>query len=362
MKVTVVGAGAIGGLCGAWAFLHGEDVILVDAWREHVQAINENGLLVDGSRGRHHLKGIRALLPEQLTEPLELLFLACKSQHTRSAMEQIKHLITPETVVVSLQNGMNEPVIAEVLGGYSQIIGAIPDYGGALVEPGFIEATHNGPAYVGELDGAVTERVKEVHRILSHLTTTHLTTNMWGRLWAKQCYSSQIICSALVNAPIFAVLGEDRAKRLAGALVREAMTVPETLGISMDIGDFWDPTVYQPKDAEGTRKLMANIEHALGLLNRKRLEPAEPGAYVYRKRGSGIWWDLVFRQRKSEVEGLTGDVVARGQALGLDMSCNEKLCSLIYEIEAGERELGWHNIDELEAFVAAKGKALPWEG
>jgi 2-dehydropantoate 2-reductase len=358
LKITVVGAGGIGGLCGGWAFKAGEDVLLVDSWKDHVDAINKNGLLIDGARGHHELKGIKAGLPGDLTEPFELLFIAVKSQHTREAIRGVKHLITPDTIVVSLQNGMNEPVLAEELGGYKQLVSALPDYGGALLGPGVLESTHTGPAYVGELDGTMTDRVKEIHRIVSFTTKTYITDNMWGRLWAKQCYNSQIVTSALVDAPIFIVLGEDRTKRLAGALVRESMIVPEALGISMDIGDMWDPTLYKPTDPESTKRLMANIEKALTNLNKKRY--TDEDGYHYVKKGSGIWWDIVYRHRQSEVRWLTGDLVRRGKDLGLDVSCNEKLCDMIYEIEDGKRQLGWHNLDELEAFVASKGKQLPW--
>src|SRR5207248_8436955 len=117
--------------------------------------------------------------------PLDIVFLACKSHDTRSAVEGIKPLLGPNSVVVSLQNGMNEELIGDLIGP-ERVVGAIPDYGGALVDPGHIEAVHPGVAYVGELDGSITDRAREAQRLLSHLVETELTTNIVGRLWAKQ--------------------------------------------------------------------------------------------------------------------------------------------------------------------------------
>src|SRR5262245_21280735 len=128
--------------------LAGEDVTFVDRWVEHVQAMRERGLFVDGLRGEHRVP-VKALLPSEVEGPLGMVFLACKSQDTRGAAEAMTPFLDERSIVVSLQNGMNEGTIGEVIG-LERVIGAIPDYGGALVDPGHLEFVHPGPAYVGE--------------------------------------------------------------------------------------------------------------------------------------------------------------------------------------------------------------------
>src|SRR4051812_40426296 len=114
MKIHIVGSGAIGGMAGVHMAMHGEDVTFVDQWREHVEAMQQHGMRITGIHGDQQVP-VRAILPDQIDEPLELVFLAVKSQHTEAAVRGIMPHLTPESVVVSLQNGMNEEKIAALI-------------------------------------------------------------------------------------------------------------------------------------------------------------------------------------------------------------------------------------------------------
>ena len=120
MKVTIIGAGAIGGLAGTHMARAGYDVMLVDRWAEHVEAINKNGMLIDGIHGEMTIPA-KAITPDQLedyvkrTGALEAVLIATKSQHTEMALRQLLPFFGTDTFVVSYQNGFNEPMIAQVL-------------------------------------------------------------------------------------------------------------------------------------------------------------------------------------------------------------------------------------------------------
>ena len=359
MRVTIVGAGAIGGLAGAYMTRAGHDVVLVDHWREHVDALNAGGVRIDGIRGDLNVP-VRALLPEQLTGPLEAVLVATKSQHTAEAVRDLLPFFGAQTFVVSFQNGFNEPVIAELLtaaglGGMERVIGSIPNYGGALVAPGHLEHVHEGPIQLGEMDGAMTPRLHELAAMLGALTPVQLSANIWGQIWAKEVYSAQVVFSALVDAPIAQSLGNERYARTAGAVVREALEIATACGIDVEAFDFFDPANYRPQTPDDTRKLIANINHAIWLLKKDQ----QPQTHAFVKKGSGIWWDIVYRKRQSEVRSSNGKLVDYGRAAGADVRLNDKLNTMIYEIEDGRRELGFHNYDELEAYVVSIGKALP---
>ncbi len=359
MKVTIVGAGAIGGLAGAYLADAGYDVLLVDRWAEHVAALNANGLFIDGVRGEHRF-AVRATTPGELRGPLEAVLVATKSQHTEEAVRAILPLLGRDAFIVSYQNGFNEPAIARLLseagvGGMERVVGSIPNYGGALVDPGHIEFVHEGPIQLGEMSGPRTPRLAELARMLGALTDVQLSDNIWGQIWAKEVYSAQVVFSALADAPIRETLGVERYARVAGAVVREALEIAEANGIAVEAFDFFDPANYKPRTAAETRKLLDNIDHAIWLL-KKDQKPAE---HRFKKQGSGIWWDIVYRNRPSEVRASNGKLVDYGRAAGADVRLNERLCTMIYEIEEGRRKLGVHNFDELEAYVGEIGKALP---
>jgi 2-dehydropantoate 2-reductase len=359
VRVTIVGAGAIGGLAGSYMAKAGHDVLLVDRWKEHVDAINANGMFVDGIRGEARFP-VRAILPSQLQGPLEAVLIATKSQHTADAVRELIPFFGERTFIVSYQNGFNEPLIADLLrdaglGGMERVVGSIPNYGGALVDPGHLEFVHEGPIQLGEMDGSDSERVRELASMLEALTNVQLSNNIWGQIWAKEVYSAQVVFSALVDARIPDTLGVERWARVAGAIVREALEIADANGITVEAFDFFDPANYRPHTPADTQRLIDNINHAIWLLKKDQ----KPQTHQFRKQGSGIWWDIVYRNRPSEVRSSNGKLIDFGRAAGADVRLNEKLCTMIYEIEDGKRALGFHNYEELEAYVQSIGKALP---
>jgi ketopantoate reductase len=84
MTITIIGAGAIGGLAGAWMTRAGHPVTLVDTWAEHIDAMKARGLHVDGVRGTHQFE-VTALHPAELKGPLDIVLIATKSQHAEAS-------------------------------------------------------------------------------------------------------------------------------------------------------------------------------------------------------------------------------------------------------------------------------------
>ena len=360
MKFTIIGSGAIGGLAGAYMTKAGHDVTMVDRWAEHVAALNENGMTIDGVRGDLNVK-VKAVTPDKLSGDLGNVLLATKSQHTIEALRQIIPFLNANSVVVSFQNGFNEPEMVEVLNqaglpGDKIVMGSIPNYGGALVDPGYIEFVHEGPIQLGELSGEMTPRLKEIGEALSALTEVQYSDRIWGQIWAKEVYSAQVVFSALADAKIRDTLGVEKYARTAGAVVKEALEIADANGIDIQAFDFFDPANYRVKTAEDTKKLLANIDHTIWLL--KKDQDNKP-THNFKKKGSGIWWDIVYRKRPSETRAFAGKLIEFGKQAGADTRLNEKMVNMIYEIEDGKRELGFHNFDELAAYAAEIGKTLP---
>ena len=88
MQLTIVGAGAIGGVTGAYLIQAGHDVTFVDLDEEHVRAINERGLTIEGIRGEFTVP-VRAIHPRDLAGPLDAVIVAVKAMHTEAAARQM---------------------------------------------------------------------------------------------------------------------------------------------------------------------------------------------------------------------------------------------------------------------------------
>lgn len=333
MRITIVGAGAIGGTVGAYLSAAGHDVLMVDNVREHVDAINTRGLRVSGIRGDRTFS-MRACRPEDLQGPLGFVILAVKAQHTEGAMAPLAPLVAPDGFVVSMQNGLNEETIARHVGG-GRTVGCFVHFGADYQEPGHIMLGNEHPIYVGELDGRDTPRVRMVAETLSTVMPASTTDHIWDWLWTKMCYGSLYFAGAVIDVPMHEVLRRRDYRRPLGAVVTEAVSVAHGLGHHRleQIGGF-RPGAF----AGGYTPEADAIFEKMSQWDGKSL-----------KVFTGIQRDIMVRKRKTEVDQQPGMVVQRADRLGLSVPYHRAVVRMIHEIEDGRRALGWANLDELAA-------------
>jgi 2-dehydropantoate 2-reductase len=326
MSVVIWGAGAIGGVLGAWLARSGREVLLVDRDEDHVRAIRADGLVITGTRGTLRVRP-RAALPAEVEGPLDLVILAVKCQHTGEAMGQIGPLLSPGGTVVSAQNGLNEETIAARIGA-DRTIGCFVHFSADWLAPGRVEHGGEHPIVVGELDGHRSERVERVAGLLGAFCETTVTENIWGHLWAKLCCASLLFATALVDAPIPETLRRPGVGPALHALVREALAVPDALGVRLEELHGFRPDDYRDEDWRPAIDAMASFYE---------------GQIKVR---TGVWRDLAVRRRPTEVDCQIGVLVEKGVSEGLDMPFNRRLVGLIHEVERGA-PMGWELLDRL---------------
>jgi 2-dehydropantoate 2-reductase len=334
MAITLVGAGAIGGITGAALTRAGHDVLLVDQAADHVAAMKAGGLTVVMPDGAWTV-AVQAVTPDAMPERLGLVLLAVKAQHTAAALDAIAPRLDPDGTVVSLQNGLNEAVIAARVGA-DRTVGCLVNWAADWVAPGRIQ--HGGPgAFVlGELDGALTPRVKELAGLLAAVRPAQVTTNIWGFKWAKHVYAALLVATALVDAHVYEVVERSPAvQRMLVALVAEGIAVAEAEGVRLEAFDEFDPAWYRA----GRSGDEAAVRRAMGAITT-----------FYRghtKTKTGIWRDLAVRRRQTEVGAHFGATLERARRHGLATPLTERLLELIEDLEAGRRAMAWANLDEL---------------
>ena len=334
-NITVVGTGGIGGTVAAFLKKAGERVTVVDASVPHIEAIRSQGLQVEGIRGEHEVRFDKALLPEEIKGPLDLVFLAVKSQHTDTALASIAPHLSEGGVVVSLQNGFNVSRIAEVVGP-SRTIGAMIHMVADFIGPGHIKRFTEGEFYVGGLDGRQTEGIQKIATLLSQAVTTHTTTNILGYMWSKQIFGCYLVGTALVDALSSEIVKPEWSKRIFVALMGEAMEAALAEGIAVETYEGRNPIVMLVSRKE-------DLPQAF--------EALPPGSA---KGNSGIWLDIKVRHRKTETDYITGEVVRVGRKHGLSMAINARVAEMIKEIEEGQRPMSWDNLRSLEKLADAR--------
>lgn len=330
--ITIVGAGAIGGTVGAFLTDAGYEVTLVDVVPEHVRAMNEHGLRITGLRGDHTFP-VRAVHSSELAGPLGVTFLCVKGHFTDSAMQQIGPMLAPDGYVLSLQNGLNEEIIARHVG-RERTIGAFVHFGADYLEPGLIQLGNEQTIFPGELDGSITPRVRALKETLSHVMPCEITTNIWGYLWGKLVYGAMAFAVSTIDAPVPEIIDHPLGRAVSRAAAGEAYRVASSQADRLEmIGEF-NPNAFAPGDDFVTRADGALRELADGMR----------GSI---KQHMGIWRDLAVKKRKTEVDMQTAVIVAKGQEQGIPTPVNTAVLRVIHEIEAGQRGMDWSNLQEI---------------
>ena len=334
MKITIYGAGAIGGLVGAYMAHAGEDVQLVDKVVDHVAAMNAGGLRITGFNA--FTVPVQACVPADLRAPLGLVFLAVKSQDTEAALDSIEPLAGSDTVVVSLQNGMNPPRIAARLGA-QRVVAAFVSYPADWQAPGHIEQGGPGNIWIGEMDGRLTQRLPRIQQLLAHAAGAHITANIAGYLWAKQIDCSLLFAQAVTDETFADIFGSARNQPVLIALLGEGVGAALAAGVQLEGFDVFDPLKMRPRTPAQELEARAVLDR-FAELSRPRV-----------KVRSGPWRDLAVRKRPTEVDHMLGWLIDEGRRSGVTLPLNQQLMQQVKELEQGSRTRGLHNLDELEA-------------
>ena len=336
MTITVYGAGAIGGVTGAALTKSGQDVLLVDQAEDHVAAMNADGLTIDRREGSVTIP-VRAITPGALGSGLELVLLAVKSQDTPAALEVLAPRLARAGAIVSLQNGLNEELIARQIGAW-RTLGCLVNWGADWLAPGRVRYGGPGAFVLGELDGAIGPRVKELGRLLAPVAELRLSDNVRGYKWAKHVYSALLFATALVDAHVYEVVERSRpVQRMLVALVAEGMALAAAARVRLEAFDEYDPELYRAAHGGDT----AALDAAMAAV-----------AHHYRTRTktkTGIWRDLAVRKRKTEADGLFRVALEKAAQLRVPMPLTRRMIELIHDLEEGRRPMAWENLDELVA-------------
>ncbi len=335
--ILIWGAGAIGGTLGAYFLRAGRDVLFVDTAADHVAAINQRGLRLEGPIAEFTIPA-RALTPDQLEGQFGTVFLCVKAHHTVAATRALEPHLTVDGLVVSAQNGLNELEIAGVIGA-GRTVGCFVNFGADYLKPGVIHYAGRGAVVVGELNGALTERLAEIHRLLLNFDEAAVQTpNIWGFLWGKLAYGAQLFATALTDASIADALEAVEHRELFTEIGREVMRVAAARGVRAEGFNGFNPHAFT---ASAPNELTVQSLNEMVAFNRRSA-----------KTHSGIWRDLAVRKRPTEVDAQLGAVVRLGAEARVPTPLTAQIINMVHEIEAGARALGWDNLAELQRVMA----------
>jgi 2-dehydropantoate 2-reductase len=333
-RYLVWGAGAIGGTVGAALKAQGLDVTFVDLAQQHVEAIRDtgHGLQISGPVIDVTVHA-EAFTPAELRGQWAWILLCVKGQHTHDAAHALVGHLASDGCVVSLQNGLCEPIIAEVVGA-QRTIGGFVNFSADWLGPGKILYASRGAVVLGELDGRITPRLRELHEAFTSFDDNAIMApDIAGYLWGKLVYAALLTGQALGMRGIAECMDDPRLEQLWWRLAHETICAAAAVGVKARAFDGFDPSGFAGEfDGAAVRRALDAI------------------ANTYRataKSHSGVWRDLAIRHRPTEVDALSGRVVEIAQAHGIGCPTLKKMVAMIHEVEAGVRPMRDENLLEL---------------
>jgi 2-dehydropantoate 2-reductase len=281
MRVAIVGSGGTGGYFGGLLARAGEEVTFI-ARGAHLEALRLRGLTVKSRLAGEFTLPVRATDTPNEVGPVDLILFCVKTYDTDTAAQSIDPLIGAETMLLSLQNGVDNAERIAQIAGHNSGLGAVAYVVSAIEAPGVIAQTAGpGKIILGELAGGTSARVERLHSVLQRAEiAAEVHPDVRIAIWQKFLF----ICAfsgvtALTRVPIGSILADSVTHDLFRGTLEEAEAVAHASGIEL------------PEDS---------VEQALATA--AAVEPWGRGS-MYHDLANGL---------RLELEALNGEVVRRG--------------------------------------------------
>ncbi|MFH0758139.1 MAG: 2-dehydropantoate 2-reductase [Bacteroidota bacterium] len=333
IRICVIGPGAIGGITAGVLTREGYAVRLVTRHQELAEKISSAGIVVNGHCGDFTIPVPSEAKPEELEGIFDFVLIATKAGSLVDAARGILPFLDENSRVVSMQNGICEEMLAEVVG-EERTIGCVVGWGGTMHEPGRVEMTSGGEFILGNWNRGKDSELEKLAGILGHIVETRTTDEILPELYSKMIINACITTlGAVCGLYLGEMLARKRARNLFIEVIREAIEVAKAMDLKvapaasgkLDFYDFLRP----------------------GLLSglKRHLTIRVIGMKYRRLKSSSL--QSLERGRKTEVDNYNGYISAKGREFRVATPVNDLLTSMVREIEEGKREITPDNFREI---------------
>lgn len=333
LKICIIGPGAIGGIVAAVLTWEGYDIQLVAKYPDLANKISREGIKVEGISGNFMIQIPTVAFPEELSGDFDYVLIATKADGLVDVAEKMLPFLHNNSRVVSMQNGICEEMLAEVVG-KERTIGCVVGFGATLLEPGRVETTSEGKMIIGNWNRERDQELEQLAAILSNVSETRMSDDIFIELYSKLIINA---CITTLGAISGQFLGDMLVSRLSRNLfievIREAIAVADAMGIIV------------PPGAGGKLNYYKFLKPGLfsGLI--RHLIIRVIGMKYRRLKSSSL--QSLERGRKTEVDIYNGYIVIKGKELGVSTPVNQQLTRMVKEIEEGTRKITPQNFREI---------------
>ena len=300
MKIAIVGPGAMGCLFGAFLIKARQEVYFLDKNEERAKKISAQGIKVEGL-SNFSVKAIAKAKAEEIG-PCELVILCVKSYDTEKAIKHARGLISKDTSVLTLQNGINNLQTLNEIVGAEKVVGGVTSQGATLLGIGCIRHAGKGETVIGKADGKILGAVRDISNLFNKSgLETKISKDINSLIWSKLIINVGInALTAITRLNNGRLVEYDGTREILRSAVLEAVKVAKRKKIKL-IYD--DPVQKTEKVAEATK---GNISSML---------------------------QDVLKEKRTEIDYINGAIVRQGRNLGIPTPVNSVLSDLVRTIE-----------------------------
>jgi len=332
MRIAIYGAGSLGTVLGAYVAKAGEQIDLINRNKKHIAALKKQGAKIIGKA--EFVQKVTALLPDEMSGKYDIIFLMTKQLDNKGVVEMLSGYLAEDGVICTMQNGLPEQSISEVIG-EDRTYGCAIGWGAQLTDSGVSELTSEPDALVFAL-GALTEKGKndehfaEIIRILSLMGKVEVEENFIGVRWSKLLVNSAFSgMSAVLGCNFGEVADNKKSRRLAQKIIKEIIDATRKGGIKIE-----------PIQGTDVVKL---LDYG-NFIKQKISFMIIPVAIKKHRLIRASMLQDIEKGKPCEVDAINGVVSVYGRKVGSATPVNDRAVEIIKAIERGEYKPSFDNL------------------
>ena len=331
MRTAIYGAGSLGTVLGAYITRKGGSIDLINRNKAHVDALRQKGAHIVGTVD--FCQEVTAYTPEEMTGEYDIIFLLTKQLDNAATVTYLKGFLADDGVLVTLQNGLPEAGIAEILG-EDRVLGCTVAWGATMKEPGVCELTSSPDSLtfsLGYLGTTPNKHLGDVKALLEMMGPVTVDENFIGTRWSKLLINSAFSGMSTVLGCTFGEAAANRkSRKIVLSLIKECIDVCKAGGIKIE--------PVQGKDAVKLLDYNGPVKKAVSLF----ILPIAIRKHALLK--ASMLQDIERGKTKTEADAINGAIVAFGKKVGCPTPMNEKVTDIIHRIEKGELKPSFDNL------------------
>ena len=331
MRVAIYGAGSLGTILGAYITKNGGKIELINRNKAHIEALQKKGAKVTGTV--EFSLPVTAYTPDEMSGTYDIIFLMTKQQQNGEVVNYIKDFLAPDGVIVTLQNGIPELEIGQIVG-EERVLGCTVAWGATMKSPGVCELTSAPDSLsfsLGSLQAKPNPHINAVKSLLELMGSVEIDTNFIGSRWSKLLINSAFSgMSAVLGCTFGEAAGNKGSRRIVQALIKESIDVCAAGRIKIE--------PVQGKDIVKLLDYKNCIKKAFSFF----IIPIAIRKHA--KLKASMLQDLE-KGKKTEVDAINGVVSVYGRKVGIPTPMNDTVVDIIHRIENGELQPSFDNIN-----------------